>query len=115
MQAKIKRFRARKNPPIQLPFPVSPALRMAQLSAGPKFAGVQPVMLKRFQNLRSFSPNVVAGTASELQRLAELASLGSLDTSSIDHALVVITFYGGKPMTDVVRVILWQAFGVPIF
>jgi hypothetical protein len=42
VQTKIKRFRGRNNPPIQLPFPVSATLRLAQLSPGPHFEGVQP-------------------------------------------------------------------------
>jgi len=115
VQANMKRFRGRKNPPIPLPFPVSPALRLAQLSSGPKFAGVQPFRLKRVQDLRTFAPNVVVGTANELRRFAEQAASGSLDTSSIDRALVVATHYGTEPLTDLVRVTLWQAFGVPIF
>jgi hypothetical protein len=114
-QANMKRFRGRKSPPIQLPFPVSPTLRLAQLSSGPKFADVQPFRLKRVQDLRTFAPNVVVGSSSELRRFAEQAVSSSLDTSSIDHALVVVTHYGTQPLTDLVRVTLWQAFGVPIF
>jgi hypothetical protein len=115
VQTRVRQFQGRKNPPILLPFPVSPTLRIAQLSSGPKFAGVQVVTLRRVQNLRLFAPNVVVGSAAELQRLAEHAVSGSLDTSPIDHAVVVITHCGTKPLTDLVRVILWQAFGVPIF
>ncbi len=111
----MKRLRSRKNPPIQLPFPVSPTLRLAQLSSGPKFAGVQPFKLKRMQDLRTFAPNVVVGSAGELRRFAEQAGSRSLDTSSIDHALVVVTHYGTNPLSDLGRVTLWQAFGVPIF
>jgi hypothetical protein len=62
-----------------------------------------------------FAPNVVVGSAAELRRLAERAVSMSLDTSSIDRALVVTTYYGSKPLTDLLRVILWQAFGVPMF
>ena len=115
VQANMKRFRGRKNPPIDLPFPVSPTLRLGRLSSGPQFAGVQPFRLKRVQDLRTFAPNLIAGSANELRRFAEQAVSSSLDTSSIDHALIVITYYGTKPLTDLVRVTLWQAFGVPIF
>jgi hypothetical protein len=115
VRANMKRLRGRKSAPIQLPFPVSPTLRLAQLSSGPKFAGVQPFRLKKVQDLRTFAPNVVVGSASELRRFAEQAVSSSLDTSSIDHALVVVTHYGTQPLTDLVRVTLWQAFGVPIF
>lgn len=115
VQANMKRFRGRKNPPIDLPFPVSPTLRLGQLSSGPHFAGVQPFRLKRVQDLRTFAPNLIVGSANELRRFAEQAVSSSLDTSSIDHALIVITDYGAKPLTDLMRVTLWQAFGVPIF
>jgi hypothetical protein len=115
VQANMKRFRGRKSQPIQLPFPVSPSLRLAQLSSGPEFAGVQPFKLRRAQDLRTLTPNVVAGSANELRRFAEQAVSGDLDTSSIDHALLVITHYGTNPLTDLARVTLWQAFGVPIF
>jgi len=47
--------------------------------------------------------------------LAEHATSGSFDPSFIDHALVILTHYGAKPLTDVARVMLWQSFGVPIF
>ncbi len=109
VQNSIKRRRSSKNPPIVLPFPVSPTLRLAQLSPGPKFAGVEPLVLKRWSDLAAFEPNVVVGTLSEMQRLAEQ------HVSSIDRALVLLTSFGSKPLNDVARVGLWQAFGVPIF
>jgi hypothetical protein len=115
VRANMRRFHGRNTSRIQLPFPVAPTLRLGQLSSGPKFAGVQPFRLKRVQDLRAFAPNVVVGSADELRRFAEQAVSRSLDTSSIDHALVVVTHYGIQPLTDLVRVTLWQAFGVPIF
>jgi hypothetical protein len=111
----LNRLRNRKNQPIKLPFPISPTLRLAQISEGPKFAGVEPIYLKRWSNLNLLSPNVVAGFTSQLQHLAEVAVLGALDVSSVDHAVVALTRYGTPPLTDPVRVTLWQAFGVPIF
>ncbi len=85
------------------------------MSRGPKFAGVQPSVLRRFGNLPLLAPNVVVGSAVDLRRLAEQSAAKFLDTSSIDRALVVTTHYGTDPLTDLVRVTLWQAFGVPIF
>jgi hypothetical protein len=38
-----------------------------------------------------------------------------LDTSFIDRALVILTPLSAKPLTDMARVALWQAFGVPLF
>jgi hypothetical protein len=108
-------LRRSRHPLIQLPFPISPTLRLAQLSAGPRFAEAQPIVLRRFQNLPLLAPNVLIGCAVDLQRLADQSAAGFIDTSSIDHALVVITHYATYPLTDLVRVTLWQAFGVPIF
>ena len=110
-----KRIRSRKNPPILLPFPVSSTLRLAQLSPGPKFLGVEPCVLKRWSDLHVLAPNIVVGSLNEMQRLADRAVGGSLDASSIDRALIILTRFGTKPLTDVARVGLWQSFGVPIF
>jgi hypothetical protein len=115
VKAELRRFRRPNTPPIPLPFPVSPTLRLAQLSPGPKFANVKPFVPKRWSDLRDFAPNVVVGSLTETQRLAEKAASGKVDGLSIDHALVIITRHGSKPLNDVARVILWQSFGVPVF
>ena len=116
VKANLGRFRSGRNtPPIRLPFPVSPEMRLVQLSPGPKFAHLRPLVLKHWSHLPLLRPNVVAGSLGELQSLADEATLRSLDVSSIDHALVVLTRHGSKPLTDVMRVMLWQTFGVPIF
>jgi hypothetical protein len=115
VQANLQRIRNRRNPPIPLPFSVSPTLRLVQLSAGPNFARVKPFILKQWEHLPLLAPNIVAGFLGEMVQLAEKASQGCLDTSSIDHALIVLTRCGSKPLTDPTRVMLWQTFGVPIF
>ena len=35
--------------------------------------------------------------------------------NSIDHSVFVLTQCGRSPLSDVMRVTLWQAFGVPLF
>jgi hypothetical protein len=115
VKANWKRFRNRKAPPIKLPFPVSPSLRLAQLTSAPQFENIQAFVVDRWADVPPFAPNVVVGSANDLQSLATQSDEGALDTCSIDHALVAITHYGAKPLTDVLRVTLWQAFGVPIF
>ena len=90
-------------------------MRLVQLSPGPHFARVRPLVLKQWTHLPLLRPNVVAGSLNELQLLADEVVLHSLDVSCIDHALVVLTRYGSKPLTDMMRVMLWQRFGVPIF
>ncbi len=110
-----QKVRGGKSPAISLPFPVSSTLRLAQLSPGPKFENIQPVVLKRWSDVQAFGPNVVVGTLGELQRLIDYLAARSIDASSIDRALLVLTRFGSKPLNDVARVALWQAFGVPIF
>lgn len=39
----------------------------------------------------------------------------TLDLSGVDHAIFVLTECGDKPLTDVLRVVLWQTFGVPVY
>jgi hypothetical protein len=115
VKANLGRLRSRNHPPIRLPFPVSSEMRLVQLSPGPHFARVRPLVLKQWTHLPLLRPNVVAGSLNELQLLADEVVLHSLDVSCIDHALVVLTRYGSKPLTDMMRVMLWQRFGVPIF
>src|ERR1022692_967180 len=99
--------------PISLPFPVSPILRLAQLSPGARFADAEPFTPKRWSDLQVFGPHVVIGSLVELQRLAKQVQSGSLDMSSIDRALVLLTRFGSDPLNDLSRVALWQTFGVP--
>ena len=115
MKAKVIRARNPKTPLIELPFPISPTLRLVQLSSGPKFANVQPFVPKRWSDLQLFAAQVVIGSLSQVLRLADRAAAGSFDASSIDHALVILTRCGAQPLTDIRRVTLWQSFGVPLF
>jgi hypothetical protein len=115
VKANWKQFRSRKAPPIKLPFPVSPSLRLAQLTSAPQFENIQAFVVDRWADVPPFAPNVVVGSANDLQGLAAQSDESALDTCSIDHALVAITHYGAKPLTDILRVALWQSFGVPIF
>ncbi len=115
VQVNLTRKLSAKTPPIALPFPVSPSLRLAQLSPGARFADTEPFIPKRWSDLQVFGPNVVIGSLVELQRLANQVRLGLLDMSSIDRALVILTRFGSDPLSDLSRVELWQTYGVPIF
>ena len=101
--------------PIVLPFPVSPQLRLAQLSPGPTFANIQRFVLKRWSDLQLLAPNIVAGTLAEMQSLVEQVHCGAVGITSVDRALIILTRFGVKPLNDVHRVALWQSFGVPLF
>jgi hypothetical protein len=100
---------------ILLPFPADPKIRIAQLTEAPLFAGVQAFVPERWLELETFRPRVLVGYVADLQRLAEQVDLGIVDLSSVDHAIVALTACGSKPLSDVMRVVLWQSFGVPLF
>ena len=109
---KLGRRNARR---CQLPFPAMPSLRAAQLSAATPFDGVAAFPAERWQELENYRPRVLVGTAAELRALAERSELGLIDVGSVDHALFVHTECGEKPASDVLKVVLWQAFGVPVY
>jgi hypothetical protein len=100
---------------VKLPFPASPNLRLAQLSPGPRFDSVAPFRPERWLELEAYRPRVLVGEAADLERLLEHVQLGMLDLACVDRALIVLTRYRARPMSDVSRVTLWQGFGVPIF
>jgi len=101
---------------INLPFPIHPQVRLAQLSENvPTFGVLQPFRPESAVHLQGFRPNILVGTAAELQNLAEQVDLGTVDLSSVDHAVIALTRCGDAPLNDVARVVLWQRFGVPVF
>ncbi len=100
---------------VKLPFPASPKLRVAQLSPGPRFDSVSPFTPERWLELEAYRPRVLVGEAAALERLLEQLQLGMLDLACVDRALIVLTRYGARPMSDISRVTLWQGFAVPIF
>ena len=100
---------------VKLPFPASPELRLAQLSPGPRFDSVTPFTPKRWFELEAYRPRALAGETADLERLLEQVQFGMLDLTSIDRAVLVLTRYRARPMSDVSRVTLWQGFGVPTF
>lgn len=85
----------------RLPFPVTEKLRVVQVGHGRLFEGAERISSK--------DANVLVGPASELKALAETCDL------RIDHAIFVFTRPGDRPLNDVLRVTLWQNFGVPVF
>ncbi len=115
VKLRLDRFRPRSIPRNKLPFPVSHKLHCAQLGYAPLFEGVEPFKPHRWLELGNYAPRIVIGSAIDLQRLAEHVELGTVDLHSVDRAVVVLTNYGAKPLTDVLRVTLWQTFGVPVY
>jgi hypothetical protein len=111
----LLRFQPTQQKRILLPFPADPKVRIAQLTETPRFTGVEAFVPERWLELETFRPRVIVGYAGDLQRLAERMDLGIVDLACVDHAVVVLTACGSKPLSDVVRVVLWQSFGVPVF
>lgn len=100
---------------IALPILNTHALRIAELSGRNVFADARGFAPSQWHELAVFGPNVVAGSSSELQRLIERIDLRTVDLPSLDHAIFVVTELGDKPLTDALRVVLWQRFGVPVY
>ena len=90
-------------------------LRIAQLAHNAFFEGARPFPVHRWHELARFGPNVLIGSASELRRVMERVDMRTLDLSSIDHAVFALTEVGDKPLSDVLRVVLWQRLGVPVY
>jgi hypothetical protein len=114
--ANIKRFRPHNRSRRQLPLPAGSNVRIAQVSVSTgSFDLAQSFYRDRWDELESFRPCVLVGSEADLRGLAELAQRNFLDLTSVDHAIFVLTACGEKPPTDVSRVVLWQAFGVPVY
>jgi len=99
---------------MKLPFLFAPKLRIAEVSSSPSVHGAQGFSYERWSELTAYRPNVLVGTASELQLLLESIERLKFDLSCVDYAVAVLTYSSTQLLDDVVRVSLWHAFGVPI-
>jgi hypothetical protein len=99
----------------RLPLLSSGKVRVAQLTSAGAFQSADLFPPARWRELNAFAPNVLVGSAADLHRLVERLDLGTLNLDSIDHSICVLTDVGDKPLTDVLRVVLWQRFGVPVY
>lgn len=111
----ILRLQPAEKKRMLLPFPTDPKVRIAQLTETPAFEGVQAFIPERWLELERYRPHVILGNAVDLQRLAEQVDLGMVDLTCVNHAVVALTACGASPLSDVLRVVLWQSLGVPIF
>jgi hypothetical protein len=110
----IRRFTRKSTEHRRLPFPASPNLRTAQVTATTSFDDVEAFPCERWRALETYRPRILVGPASDLQRLVERVELGTVDVRSVDHVVFVLTECGDRPISDVSRVVLWQTFGVPV-
>lgn len=117
LPAKVQRYRTRQNSfALNLPFPVNPEMHLALLSDNaPAFGLLKPFRPASAVELEAFRPNMIAGAPEELEQLARQVDLGTINLSCLDHAIIVLTRYGHAPVSDVARVVFWQAFGVPVY
>ena len=117
LSLKLRHFRTSRTPTaVQFPFPVHEQIRLAALNdCIPVFGLLKPFYPESATHLEGFRPNILAGTALELQQLVEPLDLGTVNLSCIDHAVIALTRCGQPPINDVARVVLWQAFGVPVY
>jgi hypothetical protein len=113
----VQRFRKlHKQAALKLPFPVHAEMRLALLSeSAPAFGLLNPFRPESATDLEGFRPNMIAGRVEEFEQLAGQVHLGTLNLACLDHAIIVLTRCGHTPISDVARVVFWQAFGVPVY
>lgn len=99
----------------KLPLPAAANLRIAQIGQAPWFDAVKAFPPGAWADLEAYRPRVLVGSASDLQQVAQQTSLRAIELSSVDHAVLVLTGCSGQPLTDILRVVLWQSFGVPVY
>ena len=103
---------AEKRKLLRVPAPAK--LRIAQITPGVQFESTY-FPAERWGEMAQFCPEMLVGAAADLQWLAEKTRVGEISLGSIDHAVFVCTSTGDAPADDRLRVVLWQAFGVPVY
>src|ERR1700761_2758956 len=111
----VRRFRSQGTSRRKLPLLAAANLRIAQLGKRADFDSVRVFRPGEWTSIEAYRPRVLTGTAADLQELAERVELNVIELSSVDHAIFVLTRCGDEPLTDVLRVALWQTFGVPVY
>lgn len=99
----------------KLPLAAGPNLRVAQIAKSASFDAAKAFGPGNWAALENYRPRVLVGSTAHLHELAQRVEASTLELSSVDHAIFSLTQCGGEPLTDVLRVVLWQAFGVPIY
>jgi hypothetical protein len=111
----VRRFRSQGTTRRKLPLFNPATLRVAQIGSRAEFQGVRLFRPGEWNSIETYRPRVVAGSAEHLQELAERVELKVIELASVDHAIFVLTGCGDEPLRDVLRVVLWQTFGVPVY
>ena len=90
-------------------------LRVALITPAYSVASASFFGPDRWSELEQFEPEVLVGSAADLHRLAERIDLQTVELTTLSHSIYVLTQVGDKPLDDVLRVVLWQRFGVPVY
>jgi len=99
----------------KLPLATTANLRIAQIADSASFDSVKLFQPRQWIDIEQYRPRVLVGVAADLRNLAEHVQSGLIELSSVDHAVFILTTCGQAPLTDVLRVVLWQTFGVPVY
>jgi hypothetical protein len=110
--ARLRGYSTRKKREFRF---TTPHLRAAQVSAGKLFDRVECFPPERWRELEGFGPRILVGHSAELQSFAEHVKGCGIEFPSLDRAIFVATQFPDKPLDDVVRLVLWKTFGVPIY
>lgn len=105
--------KSRRRP--RLPLLGTSKVRIAQLSSTHSFESAHVFPPERWSQVRHFGPHILVGSSADLQRFVERIDLRTIAVDSLDHSIFVVTEVGDQPLSDVLRVVLWQRFGVPVF
>jgi hypothetical protein len=111
----IRRFRPQGTIRRKLPLCTSAKLRIAQIGTRADFDSVRLFRPGEWSEIEAYRPRIVTGSATDLHELAERVELRVIELSSVDHAIFVLTGCDDEPLGDVLRVVLWQTFGVPVY
>lgn len=99
----------------RLPLVSASNLRVAQIAHSASFEGVRAFPSEEWVLLEEYRPRILVGDTADLHQLAQRVKSSLIDLSSVDHAVFALTYGGAEPLSDVMRVVLWQAFGVPVY
>jgi hypothetical protein len=89
--------------------------RMAQITPGALQFEATYFAAERWDELETFCPETLVGAGADLQWLAEKVRCDEVVLRSVNSTIFVLTSIGDAPADDMLRVVLWQTFGVPVY
>lgn len=89
--------------------------RMAQITPGALQFEATYFPAEHWDELETFCPETLIGAAADLQWLAEKVRCDEIVLRSVNSTIFLLTSIGDAPADDILRVVLWQTFGVPVY